>query len=248
MLVGRAVEDWRAYKRPDVPFGELNYEVLKGACGHGRDVSAASLGTLLMDSGQGATIYRYHTFGAFEGAAGAERVSEHAIAVVRFPGEPPQLFLVDPTFGQFMRPNLAVAAGSAPSTSGQVLLRDPVGSLMARDLLRDGFVPLTKDNARLYAWSLGITEEEAAAASERLLKGENAARAEEVGGASRLAPPARAPATGASDPLYIDELHKDILNRIRESEADGDPQNLLPQLRDLLARLDEVLRREPPAP
>jgi len=249
VLVSKAVEDWRAYKRSDVPRGELNWDILKGACGHGRDVSAGSLGTLLMDSGgQGATIFRYHTSGAFEGVAGAERASGHAFAVVRFPGEPPQLFLVDPTFGQFMRPNLAVAAGSAPSTSGQVLLKSPVGSLMARDLLRDGFVPLTKENARLYAWGLGITEEEAAAASERMLKGEGAVRAEEVGGASRLAPPARAPATGASDPLYIDELHQDILKRIRALEADGDPQNLLPQLRDLLARLDEVLRREPPAP
>jgi hypothetical protein len=43
-------------------------------------------------------------------------------------------------------------------------------------------------------------------------------------------------------------MHEFISTEVQKLEQGGDPQNLLPQLRDLLARLDEVLRREPPAP
>jgi hypothetical protein len=247
VLVSKAVEDWRSYRRAEMGHGVLDSEAVALSCGVGRDVSAMSLGTILMDSGGSATILRFNSYEAFEGIAAAEDLSKHAFTVVRFPGEPPQLFLADPTFGQFMRPSLEVVA-TPGTTSGQVLLKSPLGSLMARDLLRDGFVPLTEDTARLYAHGLGVAEKDAATAAERLMKGEGAMVAEEVGGAARGGPLARVPEQAPLETIYVEEMHEFLAKEVQKLEQGGDPQNLLPQLRDLLARLDEVLRREPPAP
>jgi hypothetical protein len=75
-------------------------------------------------------------------------------------------FIVDPTFAQF------ADQVTGRTYTAEHMLADPRAVTAARDLLRDGFMPLTPENAHDYALGLGATPDEAAAVAARIAAGD----------------------------------------------------------------------------
>lgn len=83
------------------------------------------------------------------------------------------------------------AGGARPSSTSfpsgataQLLLSDPEMLAMARDMLRDGFVPPTERNAFIYARGLRAAPEQAQSLAPRLVRGIKFVTEEPVGGAT----------------------------------------------------------------
>jgi hypothetical protein len=233
----------------------LTYKCMKGACGLGRDIAAASLGSFALESGLPVSLYRFQAESVF-----GLKQNKHGFSVVIFHTEPAIAFIVDPTFGQFINPQ-----GANPQQSrfsAHVLLDDPAGARVTRDLLRDGFIQLDEQTARLYAKGLMGSDYEGAAlerkASElgkKLLSGEGALT-EEALGAQRGPIPAgahRGPITHATPELTarvrkqadeIDDVESALeLLQDYKATAVGDPQ-LGPIVKDLETRLHQLLENK----
>jgi hypothetical protein len=213
----------------------LGWYCLRGACGIGRDNLATSLGTFLMDAQRPATIQRYQAMNVFE-------AGQHTFAVVGVEGAPRALYLLDPTFGQFMRP--PGRTFQLDEATANFLREHPQGAFMARDLLRDGYIPLTEGNAALYARAMGVPEAQAAEIGARLFRGDRADLAEQIGGAMR-----RPPVTRITSNLNVDAV-EDLIGTvgqrmnelIRGGPADEETRQHLEQFRE---RLNEAAARGP---
>ena len=237
LLARRASEDARAYLRSRSGGDSLSWDVVRGSCGIGRDCSASSLGSLLYPSQRTAVIRRFQSLEIFG-------VKKHGFTVVEMGGPPPFRYLVDPTFAQFMRPSSGFGIADA---TAQVLRTDPEMLAFARDLLRDGFVPLNQRTAQIYARALGVSPEAVQAQAARLLRGEAAVTSEVVGGAGAERPIGAVPDTPTSpDILDPAELRGFVDGYIANLRTNGDPDNLLPALTDLRLRLDSLV--QPPGP
>jgi hypothetical protein len=222
VLVQQAASDTQIFLQGTRP-KPLNAESLSGACGTGRDVSAASLGELGANSPRPIFLDRFQA----EQVLGVNR---HGFSVVTFPDG--QQFLVDPTFGQFR------------TGAGAVLGESAGGSRLARDLLRDGFVELTDENARLYARALGVAESDAAAMGRRLTQGESPLLTEVVGEGR----PSNVPQLSGNVPDYtVVEAIATLEDHIAGLRAAGDPRGLIPSMEAMLERLRRVPAR-PAAP
>jgi hypothetical protein len=251
VLLAHAAADARAMLAREGPAGaasphaqyqsdlaEASWQCLTGQCGAGRDYLATSLATFLMDAQTPATIRRYQAFNVIE-------AGQHGFAVIEVPGTPPMRYLLDPTFAQFMRP-----AGETLRLNGATanfLAEHPQGSFMARDLLRDGFIPLTEDSALLYARAMGAPPELAPAAAARLLAGGHADLTETVGG-----PAGRPPVTDINsniDTLSAAEVVKFIGQRINRIEMrDGADETTRQRLAAFQARVEAAVARGPVRP
>lgn len=247
-LIQQAVADSRAYIQAAKGSTSLPHNIVKGCCGPGRDVSATSLGAMAMDSPTAMLLRRFQSLEVFG-------VGQHGFSVVTFPGNPPTRFLIDPTFSQFMRRGWRTAASTdAPA---QVIRGHVSGSTLARDLARDGFIPLTPENAALYARAMGASESNAAALGQRLFGGRLAVTEEVIGAPSaplaagtHRGPIASLGHLGASGPDVIDlsESLRFLREHMASVRAAGDPGNLLPSLGALERRLTAAqasLRRTP---
>ncbi len=241
-LVQQAVADARSVI--SVSRGEgrpLTWDIVRGCCGYGRDVSAASIGSFLEESSQSAILTRFQASEVFE-------VNKHGFSVITFPGDPPARYLVDPTFGQFLRPGGAVPTLTGPSA--EVIRGSAAGASFARDLTQNGFVALTEENAALYARAIGVPEAESATAGARLLNGDRALTTEVVrppGGAPLAPGEVQAPISqvlGNNPDIYdATELLARTRGYISDLQANGDPQGLLPTMRDLEHRLEQAAAR-----
>lgn len=229
ILLRQTIADTRAYLQADVG-RPLSWDAVAQRCGPGRDVSAASFGSLAADSPRPLSIYRFQSQEVFG-------VNKHGFNVVTFADG--KQYLVDPTFGQFLRPTGAVTRDVA--ATAERLTSDPQGLALARSLTENGFVPLTPENARLYARGLGVAESDADRLAGRLFRGENTTFRDAVGQGRQSV--YRLPASGP-DILDRSETLGFLRNQIRQLEQAGDPNGLLPQLRDL----ERNLQRTPPRP
>jgi hypothetical protein len=219
VLIQQAVADSRTYRMAQNPEQPLTSELMRGACGVGRDISASSLASLLGNSSVPVRIDRHQARQVFG-------VEPHGFSVVTFLTTPPVRYLVDPTFAQFLQP------GSSHPLPG--------GSPLATALVATGFVPLTPENARLYALAMGVPETEAATLGDRLFGGEGAVTQEMLG-------------QGQSGPLLeeVDLPNDDIVDvpwsieelgtTIGNLQTTGDPHGLLPHLQQLRLRLQGML-------
>ncbi|MDQ3775220.1 MAG: hypothetical protein M3461_13140 [Pseudomonadota bacterium] len=131
----------KAFRKP----GNLsNWEVLRGACGIGRDCSAASIASMGGES-SGPVIIRQ--FRAGEVLHGPNfKFGVHEFSTVEFPDG--TTFLVDPTFAQFLRAEgEAVKMGS--NIRDLVMSHEAMAEL-SESLLRQGFTELDDMTAALY--------------------------------------------------------------------------------------------------
>jgi hypothetical protein len=162
VVVERAAADYRALLlgRHENSAREtvLTADALRGACGEGRDVTADSIASLTIGSRSPLVVHRIQA--AHLGIEGAQ----HAFTVIITPEG--RGFLVDPTFAQF-----ADQIGGRTFTS-QKMLSDPRAVMAARNLLRDGFVPLTPANARDYALGLGAQPNQVGDVAARIVAGD----------------------------------------------------------------------------
>jgi hypothetical protein len=240
VLIQKAVADSRSYEAAVASGRPLSWDVCQGRCGPGRDLSAASFGSLASESPRPISLRRFQAGDVFG-------VNKHGFNVVTVPGEPPIQYLVDPTFSQFMRPGGAVP--SVGGASAEILRDSPAGAALARDLARDGYVPLTEQNAALYARAMGVSESEAATLGRRLQTGELALTDEVVGGSAAdiTGTAQRGPIAQVlgNEPDIVDAVEslRYLRRHMEEVRAAGDPQNLLPSLSELETRLADVQRR-----
>jgi Domain of unknown function (DUF4157) len=168
VLLRQTIVESRAYiqAREGRP---LSYKTLTNCCGPGRDVSAASFGALASGSPKPITIARFQSLEVFG-------VNKHGFTVVTFADG--TRYLVDPTFAQFFYP---ATEPDPQKRTAQVLRGDPNGTKMALDLVRNGFIELTRENARLYARALGVAEGDAERVAANLFTGKKAVHVEQVG-------------------------------------------------------------------
>jgi hypothetical protein len=237
VIVQQAAADTRFFMQSGRAADQaLNYKVLCGACGTGRDVSAASIGELVSNSPGPVFLDRFQAQD-FLGTA------QHGYSVVTFANG--DQFLVDPTFAQFLQPGTRTGG----LFSAQVLRESAAGSRFARDLVRDGFVPLTEENATLYARALGVSEAKAPQLGRDLMQGQRPLLTEVVGQGRVSNVPDLLPSHGLNNvPDYtVPEAITRLRGTIGQLRANGDPQGLLPSLEDFLRRLETVPGR-PAAP
>ena len=163
VLAECAVAEYRASHmslegEPGEPL-KLTAEDLRSMCMAGRDITAEAIIALVGISPHTVQMERMQ-------AAHLGFKSQHAFTVMTLADG--TQFLVDPTFAQF-----ADEAGGTSYTA-ESMLGSVEGSTLARDLLRDGVVPLTGDTARQYVIGLGAEPAAADAAAARLLSGDAA--------------------------------------------------------------------------
>jgi hypothetical protein len=229
-------EDHRQYV---LDISELSWSYLTGKCGGGRDYLATSLATFAMDAETPLTIRRYQ-------AANVFGVGQHGFAVVEVPGEPPARFLIDPTFAQFMRPK--DVDFHLNQATANFLAEHPDGAFTARDLLRNGYMPLTQENAALYAQAMGVDPAEAAAVGTRLFGAENADLTELVGGPQRRPPVTRIESNNL-DVLSAEDVEGFIGEPIgKVTVRDGRDEAVLQRLSEFRERVREAIRRGPVLP
>jgi hypothetical protein len=133
-----------ANKQPDAPY----WFQMMGACGLGRDCSAASLAALAEHSPSPVMIDRFQ-------AQAALGFGGHAFLTVTFPGG--TRYLVDPTFVQFLgAPGERVRRGSPNLT--EALSGNPHDLELAAVLARDGALPLNEETAGFYVRSIAATQ------------------------------------------------------------------------------------------
>jgi hypothetical protein len=131
-------------------------------CVGGRDISAEAVIALLGNSPHEIRIERMQA--QHLGFDSGSSRPQHAFIVVTLADG--TRFLIDPTFAQF-----ADQIGGGRSFTAEGMLSGVEGSTLARDLLRDGMVPLTDDAARQYVIGLGADPAAADAATARLMSG-----------------------------------------------------------------------------
>jgi hypothetical protein len=167
MLVERAIAEYRLdHMTGSKPLG-LSYMLtsndLRGMCQMGRDVSVEDIIALVGNSPHPITIERISA--ANLGIrVGTHPSARHGFAIITLADG--TRFLVDPTFAQF-----------TDQISGKTFTSEPMlsaveGATLARDLLRDGFVPFTADAARQYVIGLGADPATAPEVAARLLSGD----------------------------------------------------------------------------
>jgi hypothetical protein len=224
-------DDWERFT---YDLAALSWYNVRGQCGTGRDYVATSLGTLLMDADHPVVFQRFQAKEVFG-------VGKHAFAVVMVKDEPGWAFILDPTFAQFMRPPGRTLA--MDEATANVLREHGTGAFMARDLLRDGFIPLTRENATLYARAMGAPEEQASAMGARLFHGEAAELTELVGGPERR-PPVTHITSNDIETFSVQELQSRVAELVDElSGRGGGHQTERAQLADLQRRLDAAMQR-----
>jgi hypothetical protein len=238
--------------------GVLNYRALTGCCGAGRDITAASLAGFVRETGQTAVIRRFQALDLFE--IEQTVISEqHAFAVVQFEGLPNELFLVDPTFAQFFQPGMfgtggpliplgplrleQIGAGEGIFT-GNILKTELEGAQFARDLVRDGFIRLTRDNAPLYVRAMGVPEARVADMTERLMTGERAILTERIGGPEQIGAITEAPIM-APEFMTVEHVLEETRRLMNVARQTGDPFNQLQRLGELETRLDQAIQAGP---
>ena len=223
VLLRQTITEARAYIQAEKGL-PLSYQVLKNCCGPGRDVSAASFGALASDSPKPISIARFQAKEVFG-------IGKHGFTVVEFSDG--ATYLVDPTFGQFLRPG--VKMDPLKQATAQVLRSEPAGAKMAEELVRNGFVRLTPENAELYARALGVAKADARKLAAPLFTGKSAVIVESVGKGSKTVFK-----LGAKGPDILDrsELIKFLKEEhIPNLKKAGDPNKLLPELEQLAERL-----------
>ncbi len=255
VLLQQAVADFRAYRSAQEGVSRLGSTDLAGACGPGRDLSAESLQELMLHSAELATIDRFQIHDFVPGES-------HGFSILTFGGPPPLRYIVDPTFAQFVRepprpaPGEPAPAGMRGRFTAGPMLADATGAGLARDLVRNGFLPLTSPEvARLYALGLGATPEQARRVAEALWGGEGAVPRgailhEEIANGELMRREANVPAEEIED-LDLRQLagESELLDEIAtmlQGMAPTDP--LRPQLEALhqrLSVLEGVQRRSP---
>jgi hypothetical protein len=147
---------------------QLDSYSLRGACGSGRDLAMDSLQQLLQGTPDTITVHRYQADDLGFGA-------KHGFAVVVFPGnegKPGQVFIVDPTIAQFTDPDHPDWSGD--NMNAQKGKTKATGLQVVRDILRDGYTPVTFETAQQYLIALGANEQQAAAAAAMILSGQSA--------------------------------------------------------------------------
>lgn len=158
--------------------------------------------------------------------------AQHAFTVIIKPDG--SGFLVDPTFAQF------TDQISGRSFTSKGMLADPRAVSVARNLLRDGFVPLTPANAHDYALGLGARADQAEAVAARIAAGDASILTEVIrnGRVSRIsARPAEAENTLAL-PVDVDSPQAGTIHRIEQMLARLAPNDpLRPGLASLRNRL-----------
>jgi hypothetical protein len=160
VVVERAVADFRALHLQEGGSGQgqgLDADSLRGMCGGGRDVTADSIASLTVGTNVPIVVHRMQ-------AAHLGFDARHAFTVIIMPDGTG--FIVDPTFAQFADQ----VTGS--TYTAENMLADPRAVRTARDLLRDGFMPLTPENAHDYALGLGAPPDIAAAVAARIAAGD----------------------------------------------------------------------------
>jgi hypothetical protein len=169
VIVERAVSDFRAYRGTEQANRgvgrELSAANLRLICGEGRDVSADSIASFTIGSRSPVIVHR------MQAANLGIHEAQHGFNVVVLANG--KGFIVDPTFAQFAdRSKAGFRAGG--------MLSHRRGLEIARNLLRDGFMPLTPANARAYAQGLGARPGEVDAAATRIMAGDPALLTEVV--------------------------------------------------------------------
>ncbi|MGK8491367.1 hypothetical protein [Nocardia asiatica] len=186
ILIAEAVADFRdfmiserdAYSRSRLyPDDALTGRLLRGTCPVGRDVTAEALAAQLRDAGVRARIERHQAVEVF----GARQGQQHGFITVRMGN---RSYLVDPTFAQFFSESRNPRSDT--QHSADVLRGSNAGLVFAQELLANGFVELTPENARLYAQALRVPAAQQESAAQRLLTGVGALLREEVGQGVRL--------------------------------------------------------------
>src|SRR5262249_48847118 len=157
-----------------------------------------------------------------------------------------ELYLVDPTFAQFLKPRMfGVVGGEGEGLfRGNILKTDLAGTRFARDLVRDGFVRLTPENARLYVRALGIPEANAGEMAERLLSGERALLTEKIGGPGRIGLITEIPEFVSPQPNIQDlrQFNEELNRLIDLAKKDQKLVYQVPRLFDLQKRVEQALR------
>ncbi|MGH6902986.1 MAG: hypothetical protein ACREIR_09635, partial [Geminicoccaceae bacterium] len=239
VLLRDAIADARAMLR-NVDDPVLSWQAVNGACGTGRDCSAAAFAALGANTPHPITIYRFQAVDVFEHG------QQHGFSVVVLPNG--DRYLVDATFGQFMRPRgvpyeVTPRGGALVpelGASGEVLRDLPGGPALAEKLLRDGFVRLDDTTAPLYAQGLGVADPDAARLGGRLMGDhsdllDQAAMVDTYGSGPPqsvvLQPGPNVPEWSRSE--IIAQASAWIVTLRRR----GDPSNLIPELERVVRRL-----------
>jgi hypothetical protein len=157
VLLRHVVEEFRDYMRArnasagaNVGDEALAYNALRGNCGLGRDVTLESLASLARQASQPVEMRRIQLNSVVPGAG------DHTFFVVRFSRG--QTYLVDPTFGQFMTPRGPRGSRRYPAN---VLRGNVADTAFALELVQNGFVHLTPQNARRYIRALDERRDQA---------------------------------------------------------------------------------------
>lgn len=160
-------------KSPDAPF----WLQMSGACGLGRDCSAAVINSLARDIADPIGIDRFQANAAFG-------FGSHAFLVVTFSDG--SRYLVDPTFVQFLGKSGERIRRGSPNIRGAF-----EGNLRAEELAttlaRDGIMPLNEETAAFYVRSMAATVNRKVDAStlpdltRRLLQGTGTEASERIG-------------------------------------------------------------------
>jgi hypothetical protein len=160
VIVERAVGEYRAFRTQELAGrGEsgLTADNLRGMCGDGRDITADSISALTIGSQSPVIVHRVQ-------AAHLGIDAQHGFTVIIL--QDGSGYLVDPTFAQF------ADQISGDTFTSEGMLSDPDAVRAARDLLRDGFVPLTPENAQDYALGLGARPDQAARVAAQIVAGD----------------------------------------------------------------------------
>jgi len=149
IVLREAVEDaWLYITATRKAFGKPsnldNWEVMQGACGIGRDCSAASIASMSSGSSKPVIIRRFQA--AEVVASPSIKSGSHQFITVEFSDG--TKFLVDPTFAQFLR-----AEGKALQRGSNIrnlVMSEEAMVELAESLLREGFTELDDVTAALY--------------------------------------------------------------------------------------------------
>ncbi|HSA82582.1 MAG TPA: hypothetical protein VLE23_17325, partial [Geminicoccaceae bacterium] len=233
VLLREAIIETRAYIRAEQRGAALSWDELFGYCPTGRDCTATAFAAMAGDARQTIRVHRFQAEDLF-----GKKAAQHGFNVIVL--ENGDRILVDPTFGQFMRPRgappAAGPAGMMPPEffSAEVLRGLPKGPELASKLLRDGFVRLDDEFAALYARALGASEAKATEFVGQLKGGQaRMPGAEGVDTFGPLGTGADVATTQHSPSLIIETATK----HVAALRPQGDPKGLVPTLLRLILRL-----------
>jgi hypothetical protein len=173
-LATRSIAEQRAYQMrlnaaEPGRLRTLSADDLRGMCNAGRDITTEALITAIGNSPHEIRIERLQA--SHLGIKGDRLDPQHGFAIVTLPDG--SRFLIDPTFAQFAdrTSTQSDAEWATRSFTAENMLNTREGSALARDLIRDGMVPLTEDALRQYMIGLGADLQGANAAAARVVSG-----------------------------------------------------------------------------